>query len=740
MRSLAIILLLLLLAVACDLGTLSVDDGSGSADTSVTEAATVMGRVPRVEERGEVIDGFCPDEVEPVTVRTRHRPEQTDVWELRATAHHGRIVLEWDDPPYQGITGYVVARHSMVPSLDMYGPDWPRMVEGSVRTFTVDDGPGRRQWVDATDIEPSTRYRYRVFPVTHNHFWFPTKPLDISSLPVERPSAPLMVGASFPDGSWNSLADYAMLDQIYGIIRCSNCTLIQVDYLFEGTRAVRMRVLRRQSGHKEWRIVRDNVPLRSGSTTWLDQEAARDKDFDYAICLANRAGIGLATLMSTRRGSDTEVVNVGPPLDVSVSRSGNHATVHWTPSTVHAIKGYHVERQPQNRDDHYNLHFWTGDRAHNYVTVDVSYPDVDQQRFRVRAFTADGPGPWSEWVATDAVHDSVVHERTPKPEIVTLTAAHDQVHLVWRTEDSLDGLDVRYLRRRIGSDLGFSAYCLLSWVGLEEFNWNSRCADRDVGWTDDYNVRPDTEYEYAVQTKRGDDVGPMSDPVSVRTRAIPTHVKRPPLQLHDLEGMPTSDGFLLSWELPEDPTLEGIWVLGHSGQDDVVELVGPVVLPPDQTDYLVLTRGFRPEPYRYWFDLYTFNEYGTQSVAQQRARTSAAELTHCRATREAVIRADIGYHLTIRFRACEETSTQVVRRELTADGLKETALEQPCTWTKSDPSISGWGSDYFEGTLKCEYEDSGVLPGRWYVYELTQTFADGRTSATHHEVVTSPIR
>lgn len=48
MRSLAIILLLLLLAVACDLGTLSVDDGSGSADTSVTEAATVMGRVPQI--------------------------------------------------------------------------------------------------------------------------------------------------------------------------------------------------------------------------------------------------------------------------------------------------------------------------------------------------------------------------------------------------------------------------------------------------------------------------------------------------------------------------------------------------------------------------------------------------------------------------------------------------------------------------------------------------------------------
>ena len=272
------------------------------------------------------------------------------------------------------------------------------------------------------------------------------------------------------------------------------------------------------------------------------------------------------------------------------------------------------------------LHFWRGDRAHNYVTVridsiHINFADVSRQKFRVRSVSAEGHGPWSEWVGVEMSNREGTGAGAAQPEIVTLTATHDQVYLVWRTEDSLDGLDVRYLRRRIGSDLGFSAYCLLSWVGLEEFSWDRACSSENVGWTDDYNVRPDTEYEYAVQTKRGDDVSPMSDPVSVRTRVIPTQVKRPPLPLHDLEGMPTSDGFLLSWELPEDPTLEGIWVLGHSGQDDVVQLVGPVVLPPDQTDYLVLTRGFRPELYRYWFDLYTFNEYGTQSVAQQRAST-----------------------------------------------------------------------------------------------------------------------
>jgi len=750
MRSLAIILLLLL-AAACYSSAPSVNGGSESAaDASATATATVPAPAVEEEERGVVIDGFCPDEIEPVTVRTQHHPEQTDAWELRATAHHGRIVLEWDDPPYQGVTGYVVARHSRMPNSDFYGPGWPtRMEEGSVRTFTVDGGPGRRQWVDATEIEPSTRYRYRVFPVTHNHFWFPSKPLDISSLPAERPSAPLMVGASFPDGSWNTGTDYTDLGYFLGILSCTNCALIHANHTYRSP-VYGMRVLRRESGEDEWRLVHDGINAPGSEITvdgiraWTDDEVERGRDYEYAICFANRAGIGRAKLLNVSRGASPEAVRLDPPVNINVTSSSYHSTVHWDPSSDSEVTGYNVERMKVDESDTKRLHFWRGDRAHNYVTVRIdsiqeNFADVSRQKFRVRSVSAEGHGPWSEWVGVDKSNRDGTGAGDPRPEIVTLTATHDQVHLVYRTDDSLDGLDARFLRRRIGSDIDFSAYGCLSWVGLEEFNWDRACPDDHVGWTDDYNVRPDTEYEYAVQTKRGDYVSQISDPVSVRTRVIPTHVNRPPLPLHDLEGMPTSDGFLLSWELPDDPTLKGISVHGHSGQDDVVELVGPVVLPPDQSDYLVLTRGFRPEPYRYWFDLYTLNDYGTQSVAQQRASTSAAELTHCRATWEDVIRADVGHHLTIRFRACEETSTQVVRHELTADGLKETALEQPCTWTKSDPSISGWRSDYFEGTLKCEYDDTGVLPGRWYVYELTQTFADGRTSTTHHEIVTRPI-
>ena len=263
MMRILVVILLLLLSVACDSAAPTVDLGFDLAVASPTNTigddlteqdatptvaqATVMGPVPRGEERGEVIDGFCPDEVEPATFRTRYHPEQSDVWELRATAHHGRIVLEWDDPPYQGVTGYVVTRHSRIPNSDFYGPGWPtRMEEGSVRTFTVVESPGKRQWIDTTDIEPSTQYRYRVFPVTHNHFWFPSKPLDISSRPAERPSAPLMVGASFPDGSWNTGTDSTDVGYFLDILSSGTAPyLIHANHTY-GSPVHGMRVLRRE--------------------------------------------------------------------------------------------------------------------------------------------------------------------------------------------------------------------------------------------------------------------------------------------------------------------------------------------------------------------------------------------------------------------------------------------------------------------------------------------------------------
>lgn len=742
MRYLAIIPLLCMLAVACDARseavyesarlaaaarvalspTLDVDATEQPvatptvqpADATATATATVVATDEADEGRGVVIDGFCPSEFAPVRVKsTRDSAKWGNEWELIGTARKGGIVLEWDEPSVAGVTGYVVTRHSR----DSNG----EMVQGSVRTFAVDTLTSGR-YADVIDIEPRAVYRYRVFPVTADGLGFPTAPLEILSPPAEPPEAPIRATARYWGDRWYVRGYYVFLEPISV-----------------------MRVLRRDSGEAEWQMIYDdNGSIYPGNTfgVWSDQDFDPSTDYDYAVCLGNAAGISRAVTTEANQQDasqqiETESVQVGPPRDIQATAFPYYLSVYWQPVSDATVTGYAVECQPVSQDHTRNRHLRTYSRARNYVTINLSFPDACRSKFRVRAVTDEGRGPWSEWTEVHSTDAEQPQAEPSKPEIVTLTATHSVVHMVWRTEDPLAGLEVRYLRRRVGAEGDFRAYGCLQWVKLEEFNWEYSCSGSSAGFTDEYDVRPDTEYEYAVQAKREDVISPMSDPVSARTRFNPSTINRRPLPVYDLEGIPTSEGFRLTWELPDDPTLKGILVEPNTVDHDLVRGSEPIVLPPDQTELLVLTRGYDPEPRRYVYDLKTFNDFGTQSVGLQRATASAANFVHCRATTEELMRADVGHHLTIRFRGCEESTTQVIRRELTADGFEVDEINQPCTWRPSEVYNRG-GFNHWEGTLKCEYIDATVEPGTWYIYELTQTLADGREFKSHHEIVTRP--
>ena len=745
MRQVATILLLCVAAVACDAFTdaayvghdasvaarvsLSPTVGDDAPEptpspptetpTAVTTSATATVEV-QDEASGAVIDGLCPAEVEPVRVgSTDDRAKWGNEWELFGTAREDGIVLEWDEPSVPEVTGYAVTRHSR----DLNGD----FVQGSVRTFAV-DGLSSGRYVDATDLEPRARYRYRVFPVTADGLGFPTAPLEIWSLPAERPAAPIRATANYGSDTWYLRAYYAFLSPVSG-----------------------MRVLRRESGREDWQIVNDELTVPDGYGSfflgfwhefWSDQDIDPTTNYEYAVCLGNAAGIGRATLIDASRDGppvETKFVQVGPPQDIHAIAFPYYLSVYWLPVNDASVSGYRVECQPSDPGRTRNLRLRTWHRMKNYVTINLSFPDACRTKFRVRAVTVEGEGAWSEWTEVDD-NDIVQPQADPsRPEVVSVTATHSRVHMIWRTDDSLDGLEVRYLRRQVGVEEEFRAYYgCFDWESLEEFDWEYSCSGSSAGFTDEYDVRPDTEYQYAVQAKRGDVIGPMSDPVSVRTTANPSTVERRPLPVYEFEGEPTSEGFRLSWELPDDPTLKGMLVEPSTAEYDLVKASRPIVLPPDQTDLLVLKRGYGPEPRRYVYDIKTFNDYGTQAVGFQRVYASAPGMLHCRATTEEVVRDDVGHHLTIRFRGCEEARTEIVRHELTADGFEVSEIDQPCAWVASEPQIRR-GFDYFEGTLKCEYVDTSVKPGTWYIYELTQTMADGREFTSTHEIVTRPI-
>ena len=257
---------------------------------------------------------------------------------------------------------------------------------------------------------------------------------------------------------------------------------------------------------------------------------------------------------------------------------------------------------------------------------------------------------------------------------------------------------------------------------------------REGEWADT-DIEPCTSYRYRVFPVTADGLGfPVGAlDVSSLPPELPdgsAYVSR----LGNFEVSPTRNGVTLTWKLPADPTRKGILVRTLTKDDDVIDISAPMaVLPPDITAYTVLTRGYDPRPHhRYCYSVGAFNDFWAPTLEYHESCVTSSEMVHCRMTTEEVSRG-VGPRVTIRFRGCEEASTEVVRHQLTTDGFEVSKTNQPCTWGQSEFADHG-ESDELEGTLTCEYDDTSVKPDTWYVYELKQTLEDGRTFTSHHEV------
>ena len=268
---------------------------------------------------------------------------------------------------------------------------------------------------------------------------------------------------------------------------------------------------------------------------------------------------------------------------------------------------------------------------------------------------------------------------------------------------------------------------------------------REGEWADT-EIEPCTTYRYRVFPVTADGLGfPVG---ALDISSLPPELPDSSAvvsSLGNFEVWPTRNGATLTWELPTDPARKGILVRTLTIDYDVIDISAPMaVLSPDITAYTVLTRGYDPRPHvRYCYSVGAFNDYWAPTMEHRMSCVSSSEIVHCRETTEEVSQG-FGPRVTIRFRGCKKASKEVVRHELTTDGFKDSKFEQPCGWFPSDPGIhDGFdydevGFDYNEGILICEYVDTDVKPGTWYVYELTQTLKDGRTFTSYHEVLTHP--
>ena len=361
----------------------------------------------------------------------------------------------------------------------------------------------------------------------------------------------------------------------------------------------------------------------------------------------------------------------------------------------------------------------------------------------MRATTKDGPGPWSDYLEVDTSFASPDDSRL---EIVSLNASYKAIFGVmdngrddnthhWQSDDD-DEVRIRILRRRAGLGEEYQARVnWLNWVDLDSFEWGEHARRiTKLGWKD-HDVQPDTLYEYAVQLKRGAVVEPPTEPKFVRTDPLPESEDRLPIFVHGLEAIPTDRGILLTWELPDDPTLTGL-VIGSSCEEEGSHAhcseSGPI-LPPDATEYLITDYDYHPE-LEFCFSVRTMNNYELSFFSGVHTCVDGSEMSHCQVNQQSInsrVADGIGPLITIQLNSCEEARVQVIRRELTADGFKVTRSRQQCEWTPRE--ALGWRPR--AGVLSWWYADADIKPGSWYVYEIQRKLRNGEERTTFHSRV-----
>ena len=394
-----------------------------------------------------------------------------------------------------------------------------------------------------------------------------------------------------------------------------------------------------------------------------------------------------------------------------------------------------------------------GDRDHvresDPTALVTSSPDVDDARSEPTVAATGASASVTAWAETDdgfcpadpdkyVFRSTKVHAKPVNGWELSGIAKQARIDLEW-SEPPVSGVTGYVVTRHSRAPDLSRAHSFAQVEGsMRTFAVNAGSLEGE--WADT-EIEPCTTYRYRVFPVTADGLGFPVGALDVSSLP-PEHPNSSAVvsSLGNFEAWPTRNGATLTWELPADPAREGILVRTMTKHyDDIQHTSQMAVLPPDITAYTVLTRGYDPgRPHlRYCYSVGAFNDFWAPTMEHRMSCVTSSEMVHCLETTEEVSQGG-GPRPTIRFRGCEEASTEVVRHELTTDGFQVSKINQPCTWGQSEFSNHGESNDD-EGTLTCEYDDTGVKPDTWYVYELRQTLEDGRTFTSHHEVVTGPV-
>ena len=447
---------------------------------------------------------------------------------LNATASDGQVMLTWDDPNDDSITGYVILRRVRVNDT---GGDFSELV--------ADTGTAATIYTDAT-VAASTTYTYRIKAINEHGTsersrWFH---IDTPAPPV--PDQPTGLEATATHDSitltWEDPQDESITG--YVILRRNRDTDAK--------------------GHF------DELAADTGSaaTTYTDNSVAAETRYTYRIKAINEHGVSERSRwyhIDTPAAPEPETDPADlAPANLAAALTDGQVVLSWDAPAEAAgsVTGYEILRG-EGADEPATLTADTGSAATTYTDATATTASADYA-YSVKAIR-DGE-------RSQASGEAVVQLPPAVPTEVRSAAAHDYVLLSWY--DPQDSAITGYRIRR--ADV----------VDGAQGEFATTIADTgsaDTGYTDT-TVEAERSYVYRVQAiGPGGLSGPSAD-LTVNTAPAPVAVvvtTADPQAPSSLVAELADGQVVLSWDPPAEDadTVTGYEILRAEGQGELSTLV-----------------------------------------------------------------------------------------------------------------------------------------------------------------------
>ena len=285
---------------------------------------------------------------------------------LSAAASHDRVVLSWDDPGDDSITGYVILRR-----------DKAIHEIGTFVTVAADTGSADTGYTDGT-VEPEKQYVYRIRAMNEHGLselsrWVRA---NTPAPPVPAPPTGLTATASHEQVvlSWDDPGD----DSITGYV-------------------ILRRVRENDTGGEFSVLVPDTG---SAATTYTDDTVAASTTYTYRIKAINGAG---TSERSRWFHIDIPAAPVpDKPTGLSATATHDSVTLTWNDPGDDSITGYVVLRRLRYDDPKGHFDELVADTGTAKTTyTDDTVAAGTSYTYRIKAINEAGPGERSRWSHID---------------------------------------------------------------------------------------------------------------------------------------------------------------------------------------------------------------------------------------------------------------------------------------------------------------------------------------------------